>query len=45
VAVWTGLEQGGTFLTISQARASKKPVREYRLKPSDYRPAPDERGI
>jgi hypothetical protein len=45
LAVWTGLEQGGTFFTISEARANKKPIREYRLEPSDYRPAPGERGI
>jgi hypothetical protein len=45
VAVWTGLEQGGTFFTLTAARALGKPIREFRLAPSDYRPLPGERGI
>jgi hypothetical protein len=45
VAVWTGLEQGGTFFTLTEARALGKPIREFHLEPSDYRPSPDERGV
>ena len=45
VAVRIGLEQGGTFLTLTEARALGKPIREFRLKPSDHRSSPGERGI
>jgi predicted Rossmann fold nucleotide-binding protein DprA/Smf involved in DNA uptake len=45
VAVWTGLERGGTFFTLTGARALGKPIREFRLVPSGYRPSPGERGI
>ena len=45
VAVWTGRRGGGTTETIALARARGRPIREVLLPPSDYSPAPGERGI
>ena len=45
IAVWTARQQGGTFFTVSEARARGKPIREHLLEASAYKPATGERGI
>lgn len=45
VAVWTGLERGGTFFTMTEAKGLGKPIRALRLEPSGCRPVPGERGV
>jgi uncharacterized phage-like protein YoqJ len=45
VVIWTGLEQGGTFFTLTKARALGKEIREHRLEPSGYQPQVGERGL
>jgi hypothetical protein len=45
VAVWTGLEGGGTAETIAATRRLGRPVREYLLVGAGRPPRPGERGV
>ena len=45
VAVWTGLEGGGTAETIAFARELGRPIAEHRFAASGRVPRPGERGV
>jgi hypothetical protein len=45
IVVWSGLQHGGTFFTLTEARRLGKPIREHHLSASGHRPGVGERGI
>lgn len=45
VAVWTGVEMGGTYYTVNYARARGKPISEFRFPRSETPIEPGKRGL